>query len=283
MFFCNVHCWYLHLKKRKCQNVALRSTCDFNLSLVWFLGNCNNAINKLNMKKILQLLFLCVLFVACNSKGTNKQQFEQTKTEKKDIVLSTPTLNVYNMGGVPMKDVNELVKALQKVYPETKYAGALALVDSAYIKNDFKGKNRYWWSKLLSHLKKATDTKRGITLVIVNAEICNWDAKTKGSHANLGMSNLGGHVSTISYQRLRVNRLNNTNDMMKVVIHELGHSVAGLVPNRKDDGGHCPDKNCLMKNANNGFPYQGLTSFCPSCSKAMKAKGFNLEALQLKK
>jgi predicted Zn-dependent protease len=187
------------------------------------------------------------------------------------------------MGGVPAKDVDELVAALKKVYPDTKYAGTLSLVDSAYIKNDPRGNNRYWWSKLLPHLKKTTDTKHGLTLVIVNAEVCNWDAKAKGSHANLGMSNCGGHVSTISYQRLKVNHLNNVNDMMKVAIHELGHSVGGLVPNRKDDGGHCPDKNCLMKNANNGFPYQGLTSFCPSCSKAMKTKGFNLEALQLKK
>ena len=132
-------------------------------------------------------------------------------------------------------------------------------------------------------MKKTTDTKHGISFVVVNAEVCNWDTKKKGSHANLGMSNMGGHISTISYQRLKVNHLNNVNDMMKVAIHELGHSVGGLVPNRKDDGGHCPDKNCLMKNANNGFPYRGLTSFCPSCSKAMKAKGFNLEALQLKK
>jgi predicted Zn-dependent protease len=223
---------------------------------------------------------------SCNSESQEAKDKQQDKSKDRAERVSkpqTPTLYVYNMGGVPAKDVDELVAALKKVYPDTKYAGTLSLVDSAYIKNDPRGNNRYWWSKLLPHLKKTTDTKHGLTLVIVNAEVCNWDAKAKGSHANLGMSNCGGHVSTISYQRLKVNHLNNVNDMMKVAIHELGHSVGGLVPNRKDDGGHCPDKNCLMKNANNGFPYQGLTSFCPSCSKAMKAKGFNLEALQLKK
>ena len=238
------------------------------------------------MRSFILLSLLATFLFSCNSDSQKAKDKQLVKIKNKVEKVSKPqkfTLHVYNMGGVPAKEVDKLVEALQEVYPETKYAGALSLVDSAYIKNDPKGKNRYWWSKLLSHLKKATDTKRGITLVIVNAEICNWDAKAKGSHANLGMSNCGGHVSTISYQRLKVNHLNNVNNMMKVAIHELGHSVGGLVPNRKDDGGHCPDKNCLMKNANNGFPYQGLTSFCPSCSKAMKAKGFNLEALQLKK
>ena len=232
------------------------------------------------MKKFVLLLSLSILF-ACSSKESNKQQVvEQVKTEKKDEVKKAPTLNVYNMGGVPEKDVDELVATLQRVYPDTKYAGALALVDSAYIKNDPKGKNRYWWSKLLSHLKKTTNVRNGITLVIVNAEVCNWTKN--GNHANLGMSNCGGHVSVISYQRLKVNHLNNINDMMKVVIHELGHSTAKLVAERKDLRYHCPNANCLMKDANNGFPYRGLTSFCPSCSKAMKAKGFNLNALKLK-
>jgi predicted Zn-dependent protease len=238
------------------------------------------------MRSFILLSLLAMVLFSCNSESQEAKDKQQDKSKDRAERVSkpqTPTLYVYNMGGVPAKDVDELVAALKKVYPDTKYAGTLSLVDSAYIKNDPRGNNRYWWSKLLPHLKKTTDTKHGLTLVIVNAEVCNWDAKAKGSHANLGMSNCGGHVSTISYQRLKVNHLNNVNDMMKVAIHELGHSVGGLVPNRKDDGGHCPDKNCLMKNANNGFPYQGLTSFCPSCSKAMKAKGFNLEALQLKK
>ena len=238
------------------------------------------------MRSSILLSLLVMLLFSCGSESQKAKDKQQVKSKERVERVSkpqNPTLNVYNMGGVPAKDVDELVAALKKVYPDTKYAGTLSLVDSAYIKNDPRGNNRYWWSKLLPHLKKTTDTKHGISLVVVNAEVCNWDTKKKGSHANLGMSNLGGHISTISYQRLKVNHLNNVNDMMKVVIHELGHSVARLVIEREDLRYHCPNNNCLMKDANNGFPYRGLTSFCPSCSKAMKAKGFNLEALQLKK
>ena len=202
---------------------------------------------------------------------------------KKFTEPKVPYLNVYNMGRVPSKDIDAFVNKLKQIYPEVRYSGELSLVDSAYIKNDPKGNNRYWWSKLRPHLVKTTDTKNGITLVIVNAEVCNWDKKTNGSHANLGVSNLGGHVSTVSYQRLKVNNLNNTNDMMKVAIHELGHSVARLVAERDDLRHHCQDKNCLMRDAKNGYPYRGVNSFCPSCTKAMKAKGFIVDALDLRR
>lgn len=239
------------------------------------------------MKRFSLLAFVTLLFVACGSNVQNdKHAGNHSTTQKgtqKTIKAQPPTLNVYNMGGVPAKVVQELVQTLKTIYPRTQYAGEMALVDSAYIINDAKGNNRYWWTKLQHHLEKTTDTRMGITLVLVNAEVCTWDKKSNESHANLGVSNLGGHISSISYQRLKVNHLNNNNDMMKVVIHELGHSVGRLVANRKDDGCHCPDKKCLMKNANNGFPYRGLYSFCPICSNAMKAKGFNIDALQLKK
>ena len=223
-------------------------------------------------------IFICCVVITSRGRCCNNTISSERNTTKEIYPL-----NVYNMGEVPSNDIDNIIKSLKKIYPNTKYAGKMSLVDSAYIKNDPNGKNRYWWSKLRPHLIKTTDTKHGLTLVIVNAEVCNWDAKTKGSHANLGVSNLGGHVSTISYQRLKVNNLNNVDDMMKVVIHELGHSVAKLVIEREDIRFHCPNAFCLMKDANNSFPYRGLTSFCPSCTKAMKAKGFNMDALKLKK
>ena len=107
------------------------------------------------------LLSLFVTFLcSCGSdsqKAKDKQQVKSKDRVERVSKPQNPTLNVYNMGGVPAKDVDELVAALKKVYPDTKYAGALSLVDSAYIKNDPKGKNRYWWSKLCMHLKRTTE------------------------------------------------------------------------------------------------------------------------------
>lgn len=103
------------------------------------------------MRKIL-IVLMGVLIIACGSEKQNNDNNGRNQEQAKNGVKpKLPVLNVYNMGGVPDKEVDELLVALQKVYPATKYAGALALVDSAYIKNDPKGKNRYWWSKLLPH------------------------------------------------------------------------------------------------------------------------------------
>lgn len=236
------------------------------------------------MKQLWMIVLIAILCISCETKEQREKQSATEPSMAKTAIVANediPIMNVYNMGRVPQQDVDALIGKLETVYPKVRFAGNLQLVDSAHIKNDTKGNNRYWWSKLRPHLIKTTDTKRGITLVIANAEICNWTKN--GSHANLGISNCGGHVSMVSYQRLKVNHLNNLNDMTKVAIHELGHSVARLVIEREDLRFHCPEKSCLMKDANNGYPYRGLTSFCDKCTNALKGKGFNIDALRLQK
>jgi len=237
-----------------------------------------------SMKKTPIYIMMAVLvscLIACGSKASNGRATTNATPKERVSKPQYPPLNVYNMGGVPPKDVEGLVKKLQSIYPNTHYSGELAFVDSTKSKNDPKGNNRYLGKKLGNHLKKTTDTKKGITLVIVNAEVCTWNNEKNESHATFGASNLGGHISTISYQRLKVNRLNNVNELTKVVIHELGHSVARLVGEREDLRHHCPHKTCLMRDAKGGYPYKNLTTFCPDCTKKMKAHGFNVESLRL--
>lgn len=230
------------------------------------------------MKESILILAAVLLFFSCGN-SNNKGKEVATKVHTTKATSEKPVLHVYNMGGVPSNLVNQLTSRLKVIYPNTEYSGDLALVDSAYIKNDKKGNDRYWWSKLRPHIIKTTDTKRGISLVVINAEVCNWDNKNKGSHANLGMSALGGHVSFVSYQRLKKNRRDNVNDMLKIAIHELGHSVGRLVVEREDLRHHCPNKNCLMKDAKNGYPYDDVKTFCPSCEKIMKEKGFKTDTI----
>lgn len=231
------------------------------------------------MKESIFVLAVMLLFFSCgnsNSKGdevTKKVHTRKATPEK-------PILHVYNMGGVPSSLVNQLTSRLKVIYPYTVFSGDMAFVDSAYIKNDKKGNDRYWWSKLRPHMIKATDTKRGVSLVVINAEVCNWDHKNKGSHANLGISNLGGHVSFVSYQRLKKNRRDNVNDMLKIAIHELGHSVGRLVVEREDLRHHCPNQNCLMKDAKNGYPYDDVETFCQSCERVMKGRGFKTDMME---
>ena len=202
------------------------------------------------MNKSILIFAIALLLFSCENNNSKGKEVV-SKVETKKAIPEEPVLHVYNMGGAPSDIVSQLVDRLKAIYPNTEYSGELSFVDSAYIKNDKKGDDRYWWSKLRPHMIKTTDTKREISLVVINAEVCNWDKKNKDSHANLGISNLGGHVSFVSYQRLKKNRRDNVTDMLKIAVHELGHSVGGLVPNRGDDGSHCPNKHCLMVNAKN--------------------------------
>jgi len=225
--------------------------------------------------KFLFLLSVLFLTLGCKQK---QQEVSQRKSDKVENNEGS-CLRVYNMGGVPQKDVNRLVRRLKSVYPNTVDTGELSLVENACIANDNKGKNRYWFSKLLPYIKNRVGIRKNIALVLVNAEVCNWTRN--GSHANLGISVLGGHISFVSYQRLKVNGLNTDDDIFKVAIHELGHSVARLVANRKDLRGHCPDNACLMRDACNGYPYRDVDSFGENCSREMQAKGFNLSSIGL--
>ena len=226
---------------------------------------------------ILMLLAALLLFSCKNN--NRKGIVVVAKVQPKKVTPEKPILHIYNMGGAPSGKVKQLVERMKTIYPITEYSGELAFVDSAHIKNEQKGNDRYWWSKLQPHIMKTTDTKRGISLVVINAEVCNWDKKKKESHANLGISNLGGHISFVSYQRLKKNRRDNVNDMLKIAIHELGHSVGRLKAEREDLRYHCPNKNCMMRDAKNRYPYDSIVSFCQSCEMVMKEKGFNTDKL----
>lgn len=222
------------------------------------------------------LLMLIVMLVCAGCGETEKQD----RTVVKKTVATQPVLKVYNMGGAPQNIVMQLTERLKDVYDNTVFAGDLPLVDSALIKNDRKGQGRYWNSVMMNRMKKITNRKKEISLVVVNGEICNWTKN--GSHANLGMSLLGSHISLVSYKRLKVNKLDNVDDMLKVAIHELGHSVGSLVKGRKDLRFHCPDNKCMMFDASNKYPYRNISGFCNSCDSVMHARGFKTENLHLK-
>ena len=212
--------------------------------------------------------------------GCGKKEKRTDVIVKAETVHRLPELKIFNMGGIPEKIMLEFTERMKLVYANTVYAGSMELTDSALLKNDRKGKDRYSSRILMDKVRKTIDKKHEIALVVVNGDVCNWTKN--GSHANLGISLMGQHISLVSYRRLEVNGLATTDNMLKVAVHELGHSVCSLVRERKDLRFHCPDKKCLMLDAKNRFPYRNISGFCTSCDSIMKVHGFETEHLNFR-
>ena len=225
---------------------------------------------------MLAALITAALVSGCAGGGGNKNTADVVEEDSR---AELPVLKVYNMGGVPDGIMQHLVERLGAVYENTEPAGNLSLVDSAHIDNDRKGNDRYWFRILNNDVTKKTDTRREIALVVVNAEVCNYTKA--GSHANLGISMRGRRISFVSYRRLKVNGLDDTDNLLKVSVHELGHSVGALVAGHKELRMHCPDDKCLMRDACNGYPYRNVNSFCHKCDSVMQKHGFNTANLGL--
>ena len=237
------------------------------------------------VKKLIVLLFVSLCFGcgANSEKGTSDDK--RKKTEVKEVKKPhVSVLHVYNMAGVPEDRMATLVANLKSIYPYVSYDGKMTVPDNAYIKNSTKGKNRYWARTILEDMwNKHGDYKKGLRdkdgyLIITNTEIC--DRKTSGDHAVYGWSFRAARLSVVSYRHFVSTNRNTDKDLLKIVMHELGHSYGGLLPGKPELRGHCPNQKCLMRDANNGYPYVAITGFCKPCDKVMQNKGFDTKVME---
>ena len=238
------------------------------------------------MNKSILIFAIALLLFSCGNNNSNSEKKKVVaKVQTPKPAPQKPVLHVYNMGGVPKKRMEILLHNLKAVYPSVAYDGQIAFNEKTHIKTDM-GNDRYGATWIMDDMKKRYNLKNSIQLVIVNAEVCDWKYNTetnkKQPHALFGNSYLNGRQSVIGYSRfVKTKRLTDEN-LFKIVMHELGHVVGGLVSNRKSDGAHCPNTKCLMVNANNGFPYTPITGFCESCDKVMRSKGFETTRMGFK-
>ena len=126
----------------------------------------------------------------------------------------------------------------------------------------YSPRDRYRADSLIRYLSKRVG-KDSIIAGILNEDI----STTKGDIQDWGVMGLGyrpGNACIIS--SFRINKSKRAEQLYKVIVHELGHSE-GL--------DHCPEKTCLMRDAEGGNPLNEEKGFCERCTAYLKRKGWN--------
>lgn len=223
--------------------------------------------------KYRSFLFLLVAFflIQCSNdtKSSNSQLITKTVSEKK-VILKTSNpkvvkpkqrtiIDIQPYAEIPDNLVNYVYKELCKIYPNVNLLNRIPLPQRAY----YVPRNRYRADSLIDILK--SNTKDGhVTIGLTCKDI----SSEKGSIKDYGIMGLGfqpGKSCVVSPFRLSKNNLND--QFFKVAIHELGHTQ-GL--------DHCPDKTCIMTDANSKNTTENEIGFCKKCNAFLKEKGWRI-------
>lgn len=135
----------------------------------------------------------------------------------------------------------------------------MELPRNAYVKE----RNRYRADSLIRLLRDAHQ-KDTITVGLTNYDI----STTKNEVKDWGVMGLGyrpGRGCVISTYRLT--KQNKQAQLLKVVLHEIGHTLN--LP-------HCPEKSCLMRDAEGGNPLNEEKDYCSKCKEKLVDKGLVL-------
>jgi archaemetzincin len=198
------------------------------------------------MKTILLFLFLTgILLCSCDNK--------KTKVENNFIIKIQP------FRGTDPSEVKEVADLITKYYPHVTVATTLDLPEFAF----YRPRARYKADSLLKFLS-ALAKKNEILLGVTKTDI----STQKGVISDWGVMGLGkcpGNSCVAS--SFRLNMASGKNQLFKVCIHELGHTM-GLP--------HCPNLECYMRDANEGNPLDEENGFCSKCKRYLQERNWKL-------
>lgn len=192
--------------------------------------------------------FVLVFIVFSCAKGKE----EHSKINQKVIVIQP-------LGNFKQEKTEKIFAEIKRINPNTIFRKNIPFPKNSF----YKPRNRYRADSIIKSLKNNI----GNDSVIVG--LSNFDiSTTKNEIKDWGVMGLGyrpGKACVVSDFRLSAK--NKNQQFYKLVLHELGHT-AGLP--------HCPVQTCLMRDAEGGNPLDKEKSFCSSCKKFLKGKGWQL-------
>ena len=227
------------------------------------VNNFNPNKNCFTMTKSL-VLYFSALFISCSSISSEAEK-PIVNTEKRHAKV-TMAIVIQPFEGMPQSTSQLVAEQLKQIYSgEVIVNNTIPLPKNAYNYNQ----TRYRADSLIKYLGTLA---KGNQLIIglTNKDI----STTKGKDADWGVMGLGfspGKSCIASTFRLKGN--NRFEKLFKVAIHELGHTQ-GLARTKTK---HCPEKTCLMRDAEGKDHLNELKAFCSKCKPILINAGWELK------
>ena len=205
-----------------------------------------------------KILFILMLFISCNS--AVEQKGKVVETEKLSPGKARTVIIIQPFVGLPINEARQVQLELKKMY-----SGSIVLNTAIPFPSHTlnQSRSRYRADSLIKYLSKVT--RQGyLTIGLTNRDI----SATKGNIQDWGIMGLGycpGRSCIASTYRLKGG--NRAEKLFKVAIHELGHTQ-GLQ--------HCPDKFCLMRDAEGKDHLNEEKGFCKKCKSVLVKAGWVL-------
>jgi archaemetzincin len=169
-------------------------------------------------------------------------------------------------GTIDHQLLQQVVNGIKKIFckVEVDIQPAIPLPKYAY----YKPRNRYRADKLLNHLESFYDQQKKKKYVKIIGLTSKDISTTKGQYYDwgiFGLAYLGARPCVVSTFRLKRNAKSEKHfieRLIKVVIHELGHTFGAP---------HCPEKGCVMEDARGTIKTvdAGGVEFCSRCKRKL--------------
>lgn len=224
-----------------------------------------SLLNKIkNMHIHAFLLFVIILLCSCkNAHNDHKTSLSSNKRQNQQLKHS---IIIQPFDGLPASSVEYVAEELHKIY-----SGNIITKEPIPLPNTSlnQNKTRYRADSLIRYLDDFT--KEGQLIIgLTNKDI----SATKGKYPDWGIMGLGfcpGKSCIASTFRLKgKNRLEK---LFKVAIHELGHTQ-GLALTETN---HCPEKTCLMRDAEGKDNLDETINFCSKCKPVLIKAGWEIK------
>jgi len=214
----------------------------------------------------LQSLFLCIIGLLTSCNGFNNENKETESKNYRDKLPKKLSIIIQPFDGIPESTVTILSEKLKKIYSgDVIINKSIVLPQKALVQS----RKRYRADSLIRFLRDFA--KDGQLIIgVTNRDI----STTKGAYPDRGVMGLGfcpGKSCIASTFRLKGK--NRNEKLFKVAIHELGHTQGLALTKTK----HCPDKACLMRDAEGKDHLDELRYFCSKCKPILIKAGWEIK------